>query len=386
MDVATTTTALSSVAYRHVTRPRVTKGVVLALTAFVLMLPETKAGVPSLGINIVLAIIGLWGIDRLGNRMSRTMQFRIALSVIALLAISNAICNLALPEVTLLADRDEALEFSAMNFVAGQYPYTAKLPSGNPITPLMGAVFLAMPFVIIGGSSVWQTFVWLGVAVRYLTVKGGRPLVLIAGLCFSIPIIQDIVLLNGDLPTNNLYVILTMIWLITSSSKPSSIAASVLAGFALASRFNFIFWIPSVTMFIIVARGKREALHRIGITLFVMALLIVPFYLADPAHFSPLHAISKVNMVTLPNSGVIFVVVSALVAVAVAPFATSLRRVLVCGAIAQAAPIVCVVIAATVTKEYGNIFTVLSFGMNVSVPLLLVTAMWTKKKAIGEQL
>ena len=352
---------------------------VIALTAFTLVLPLSAAGVPALGVNVLVATIGLWSIKRLVDRMiSYTMQYRLALSIIALLAIGTNLFNAALPNFTLQVDRDEALNIAATRFVAGQYPYDARTPIGHPISPLMGAVFLSMPFVFFAGNSSWQTFAWLVIALWYFMWKSDHPLLFMIGICLSAPLVLEI-FYNNDLLANNLYVVLAMIWMITSSSKPLSIASAVFAGFALASRFNFMFWIPSAIWFIAVTRGKREALYRIGIVLFVFTILTIPFYLADPAHFSPLHAISKVTLTALPNSGIIFVAVSMLVALAIAPFATSLRRVLVCGAIAQATPILCVVLVTMVTREYDSIFIALAFGINVSVPLLFVIAMRTKQ-------
>ena len=58
------------------------------------------------------------------------------------------------------SDRDEALNIATTDLLNGRYPYYQKTYHNNPITPMPGSLFLAVPFVLAGNSA-YQNFFWL---------------------------------------------------------------------------------------------------------------------------------------------------------------------------------------------------------------------------------
>ena len=58
------------------------------------------------------------------------------------------------------SDQDDALNIAATELIHGRYPYYPKTYLDNPIAPLPGAVFLAVPFVLLGNSA-YQNIFWL---------------------------------------------------------------------------------------------------------------------------------------------------------------------------------------------------------------------------------
>src|SRR5260370_38096939 len=57
---------------------------------------------------------------------------------------------------------DDGLNLGVNELLNGRHPYSVRTYLDNPISPLPGAILLAIPFVLVG-SSAYQNLFWLGV-------------------------------------------------------------------------------------------------------------------------------------------------------------------------------------------------------------------------------
>ena len=72
------------------------------------------------------------------------------------------------------SDSDDALNIAANELMHGRYPYSPRTYLDNPISPMPGAVLLAVPFVLLG-SSVYQNLFWLFVFFIVMRAYCRRP-------------------------------------------------------------------------------------------------------------------------------------------------------------------------------------------------------------------
>jgi hypothetical protein len=58
------------------------------------------------------------------------------------------------------SDRDDALLDATSALLRGEFPYSRPTYLGNPITPLPGALLLAVPFVLAGNAALANALWW----------------------------------------------------------------------------------------------------------------------------------------------------------------------------------------------------------------------------------
>ncbi len=97
-----------------------------------------------------------------------------------------------------------------------------------------------------------------------------------------------------DYIANALYVMLSMLWMgkAVRRSNPhccSKIASAIFVGVALSSRMNFLLLTPLLFSMMVRNAGWRSALRYSALVGVTFVGVTVPFYLYDPAGFSPLH-------------------------------------------------------------------------------------------------
>lgn len=114
------------------------------------------------------------------------------------------------------ADTDNGLEAAGGALLRGEYPYYEKIFSGQPISQMPGALFLAIPFHILRYSS-YQNVFWI--FIFYLLTKklfrDSRPALFLLGLMICLPpnfLCQALV--GVDDISNSLYVLAFMMLLI----------------------------------------------------------------------------------------------------------------------------------------------------------------------------
>jgi hypothetical protein len=192
------------------------------------------------------------------------------------------------------SDADDALDISAAALAHGKYPYGTRTYLGNPITPMPGAVFLAMPFVVLFGKSALQLFFWLPLAGVLLRRAWGNTMEVLSffWLCLAVsPALLHEVATGADYTVNGAYMALAVAWVSTAAER-RSVAAAFL-GVALSSRPNFALVLPVVGRRLVAVHGWRGAVLSLLTTCGVALGITLPFYFAAPAAFSPLHTIHK---------------------------------------------------------------------------------------------
>ncbi|MGB1249279.1 MAG: hypothetical protein ACPG8W_01490 [Candidatus Promineifilaceae bacterium] len=197
------------------------------------------------------------------------------------------------------SDRDDALNLATGHLLAGEYPYYEQTYHGNPITPMPGAVLLALPFRLLGNAA-YQTFFWLGalfLLARNLLGSSRQALVL-CGLILLSPAVFHEVMTGGDLWTNGVFVLVLGVLAarVISAENASPLLKIVLAilfGLSLSSRVNFALFAPLVLAYIYHRRGFPTAI-RVAVLMGVTTLAVtLPFYLYDPENFAPFQRVGE---------------------------------------------------------------------------------------------
>jgi uncharacterized membrane protein len=228
-----------------------------------------------------------------------------------------------------------------------------------------GELFLAAPFVLLG-SGAWQTLFWLAaffyVAAVILASKGRALFALWSMLLLGPAALHEIVT-GGDLLANSLWVLVLGALFVGAYGHWAGAIAALLFGLSISSRAHFGLLLPIVFVTLGRRRGWGTASARCGLALGAFAAVTLPFYLHDPAAFSPLHAVGKLGAL---DRGVPHAVIVASVAGSIA-FAAALARrgatsdgsVLATSAIVLGVPVVVAVVLACVSdgsaglEEYG---------------------------------
>jgi hypothetical protein len=293
-------------------------------------------------------------------------------------------------------DRDEALNIAVTELLNGRYPYYARTYIGVPITPMPGSMLLALPFVLLGNSA-FQTLFWLALfvlAMKRSFQSGISALVLLWLLCGISPVVMNGYVNGDDLIANNLYVLLAIFFLFRSSdTSPISLApvlrrpcqwnvigSAILLGIALSSRSNHLLLTPLIFSYLIQHAGLRSAIISMMMTGLTFVAITLPFYLYDPAEFSPFSVANKLafyNFV-MPHAGVIIPVVSGLVAVVLAfqRMDRSLETFWRNAAIVQFIPSLVVAVLAAIPSATWQIGPSGWYGLNVL--FVGAVAFWSK--------
>jgi hypothetical protein len=229
------------------------------------------------------------------------------LAVAALACISTAvlivypIANVQVPGHG--SDNDDALDITTRALLAFQYPYHQKTYLGNPAIPMPGEMLLAVPFVLIGGSA-YQILFWLPIAFLELARLGRSPS---KALCLLVPtLVASPILLRGlatgsDHLSNSIVVFTAFSLAVRSLDLPAPTWKRVLAmaffGVALSTRVNFSFLVVIFLGVAVKRAGWRAAVVHTMTAGVTAALITIPFYLASPAEFAPLHTATKVGVI-----------------------------------------------------------------------------------------
>ena len=260
------------------------------------------------------------------------------------------------------SDRDEALNIAGRRLLAGQYPYYERTPLGGAITPLPGAILLALPFVLLGNSA-YQNLFWLLLflyaTTRYLKDRVSALILFYVALALS-PAIQYEYISGGDVLSNAIYVTVLVLLVIRAyaagaGAKRWQVVGCLLLGIGLASRPNFYLLLPLLFVLLWQQSGLKAALAGCGLAILASLAVILPFYLYDPSGFSPLTAGNKLAIFdrSLPYASVVVVALSVAASFVAAVFLArasraNLEPLFYYGlAIVQMVPIACAVILAT---------------------------------------
>ena len=193
------------------------------------------------------------------------------------------------------SDRDEGLELAVTRLTHGQTPYYPSNTVAGPLSVLPGSVVLAAPFVALGSSG-YQNIFWLGAflfgACHLFKDRALALCLLLVPLALS-PAAQYEFISGGDLIANGVFAAILILFAVESWSDHSSPAwqrwlACLLLGIGLASRANFILLAPLFGGALWRMAGARQALVATSLVVLITAAITLPFYLNDPAGFTPL--------------------------------------------------------------------------------------------------
>lgn len=227
------------------------------------------------------------------------------------------------------SDRDEALDIATTELASGRYPYYAKaqvswLPldeaeeRATPISPLPGELFFALPFLVVFGSAVYQTFFWLLLFYVFVRKYSRRHSLVVWFVVFLTPITWHEVLTGGDYLANALWVTMLSLVSLSAIQRHSSGWLKwlylILLGIGLSSRANVLLVLPAYFAVLTYFEQWWKALGYFLVPIGTCILVTVPFYLYDPLHFSPLHTYNKLASLdaVMPHLGVITIISSLL--------------------------------------------------------------------------
>jgi hypothetical protein len=308
--------------------PRLTLGIASSLVglALSLLIPSTQVvqkyfGLPGVPIYLVLASAALFFVCRyvftgFASRASdKQVLWLTAATFLVLLALFLVVYPMANSGIAGGgSDRDDALNIATTELLRGRYPYYVKTYLGNPISPLPGSLALAAPFVLIGNSA-YQNLFWLLAFLLSMNayLKDRRAALLLLWTVFALsPLVLNEFLTGGDLLANSIFVLLSVVWMVTAIPRPGfnrwgKILLAVLFGVGLASRFNFLLILPLVFSALARSVGWRSAAKYTAIACLSFGLMTAPLYLHDPQGFSPLHTANKLSQfqTILPFAGII---------------------------------------------------------------------------------
>lgn len=225
------------------------------------------------------------------------------------------------------SDNDDALNIAVAELLNGRYPYYPKTYLGNPISPLPGALLLAVPFVALFGNSAYQNLFWI--SAFFIAMKSyfrdGRLALLLLWVIFASPIVLNLFIIGSDYISNSLYVLLFILWMLSSASRPDygeckKILPAISLGIGLSSRSNFVLLLPLIFSALIQKVGWRHAIKYTAVTCITFTVITTPFYLYDPQGFSPLHTANILGQFqsVVPFSGFVIPAITGIIALILA--------------------------------------------------------------------
>lgn len=193
------------------------------------------------------------------------------------------------------SDADDALNIGARALLAGHSPYATSTYLGNELSPLPGALVLAMPFVLLGTSAL-QNLLWVPaffLVVAHDTRERAWTLRLAWAVLLASPAVLHEILTGGDHSANTIYVLLGLRWLLASGGRP---LAAAVWGVTLASRANFLLLLLPVCGWLWRHHGRSTAIRATAIAVGVVALLVLPLaWHHGVAGFAPLHGAERLT-------------------------------------------------------------------------------------------
>lgn len=286
------------------------------------------------------------------------------------------------------SDGDDALNLAAGELLGGRFPYYQRTYLNNLITPLPGAVMLAVPFVALGESG-YQNLFWLAVLFLFVRIRRGSTsaaLLLMWTLLALSPIVLRATVTGIDTVTNSIYVVVfTLLFVesVTADHTPAwrrALAAAAL-GVGFSSRANYILLLPVIVSAAVVAGGAKRGLAYSALSVLTLAAVTLPFYAYDPAGFSPLRVqyakVAQFNAI-VPAAGFLVAAATATTALLVGVACLG-RRIRPCmavlggGAVVQAVPALATFVLYA-AGEHPFDFDWAGYGVSFMIPGVL--ALW----------
>jgi hypothetical protein len=198
------------------------------------------------------------------------------------------------------SDRDDALQLACADLSAGRSPFSRLTYLGNPVTAMPGELFLALPFSLTGCVAV-QNFFWMTGYWAVLvdaTRRFNRAMAMLWLLLLASPEVLREYVTGGDQGTAAIMVLCSVYVLLKLLVRHRWwwLGAAVLLGLALSSRPIYLMLIPLFAVRLFAVAPPVRAALSLALVLGAFALVTLPFYLADPAGFTPLTVAGKLGM------------------------------------------------------------------------------------------
>jgi hypothetical protein len=267
-------------------------------------------GTPGLFVFLFLSILVAicltrWPAWRLARTSTRTASYCAILALVVVLGVTLFVYpNANVHGPMRGSDRDDALLEATAALLRGEFPYSRPTYLGNPITPLPGALILAIPFVLVGNVALANVF-WCGALFLVLRLWLGdpRPALLALMLVLFSPEVMHEIATGGDMFANGVYVGLFV--LLVAIVIPdlrfhwlTKAVAAALLGIGLSSRPTYVMLVPVLFEYLRRRVGLRLSTGMVAVSILVLVGVTLPFYLASPSRFAPFHLATK-----LANSG-----------------------------------------------------------------------------------
>ncbi|KAB2641458.1 MAG: hypothetical protein DVB26_04960, partial [Verrucomicrobia bacterium] len=202
------------------------------------------------------------------------------------------------------SDREDGLNLAVTRLAEGKTPYYKPSKNAGPLSVLPGGIILAAPFVALGNSA-YQNLFWLAALLLgacWMFKDRALALVLLTVPLAVSPAALYEFISGGDMLANGIYVAMFFLLTLGLWTAPRRVGmakwlACVLLGVGLASRPNFLLLIPLFGALLWRVVGWRQALAAVAVVGGVATAITLPFYLHDPAGFTPWLARQKLAVI-----------------------------------------------------------------------------------------
>jgi hypothetical protein len=203
------------------------------------------------------------------------------------------------------SDRDDGLNAGLHALLGLHDPYHVTSFLGNQLSPMPGALLLALPFYLIGNSA-FQNLFWVPEffwwAQKWFGATGAAlwyGLVFIVGCPASL---RDFVT-GGDYLVNALYVAIAMDFVfvaLRSERRRYLYAPAIFLSVAISSRPIYAMAVPVLAGTVFQLRGWRRMVEFLVLVGLACAALNGPLYFHDPSHFPTVYLAKKIS--DIPSS------------------------------------------------------------------------------------
>jgi hypothetical protein len=254
-------------------------------------------------LGIVAAVLLLASKFQLAARLARHVSLRQAarLAMATLFAVT-ALFVAIYPIAQSLAlgpgsDGDDSVNIAVTELLHGRYPYSVHTYLQNPVHEMPGMLVLAAPFVLLGNSAYMNLFclaAFFAILARELgdTRRALLALWMILALC---PEVMQQIVTGSDSLANSILVAVSLWLLVHANSRGLRTTTAVLLGLALSSHANFLLVIPTAFGYTARKSGWPRAVYDLGIAGITFLAVTLPFYLYNPAQFTPLQAADRLT-------------------------------------------------------------------------------------------
>jgi hypothetical protein len=272
--------------------------------------------------------------------------------------------------VGLGSDNDDALELAATELISGRYPYYMVTYLGNTLAPMPGGVILSIPFLATGMLAIQNIFWFVAycVTAKWYLSSWRQTLLFVFTMVFLSPSFLHALVAGYDRIANVSSVLILVLTTVCSTTQGNrrwiGWVSAILLGIALSWRPNFLLIVPLVYSALIQINGWAEATRKVVVTLLAFFAVTLPFYLFDPAHFTPLQQSSKLDFPDiLPHSEVIIVSLNAFLSISLALLNNSApHRLLRNSFLVLLFPVICAVALSSIRLGYLD-FSLASYGL-----------------------